>query len=72
MQDTDSPGDDARRMLARLDSLARRLDADQLHAAVRHKGMEHAHRIRAAADAGDHCVRQFPACSSIAPAPPAR
>ena len=46
-----------RGMLARLDAAARRLDADDAHALVVEEGMEQAHRVRAAADAGHQRVR---------------
>ena len=47
-----------RGVLAEARAAAARLDADDLHAAIRHERMEHADRIRAAADAGEHRVGQ--------------
>ena len=40
--------------------VARRLDAVELHAGVGDEGVEQAHRVRAAADAGDGGVGQPP------------
>ncbi len=49
-----------RGMLAGLDALAARLDADDAHALVVEEGMEQAHGVRAAADAGHQGVGQAP------------
>ena len=47
-------------MLAGLDAVARRLDADHAHLGLVEERMEQADRVGAAADAGDQRVRQAP------------
>ena len=57
VQNTREAGRERRRVLAGVDALARRLDADELHARLVDVRVEDAHRVRAAADAGDDVVR---------------
>src|SRR3546814_2803081 len=45
-------------VLARRDAVPGRLDADDPHLGVVEEGVEQAHRVRAAADAGDQRIRQ--------------
>ena len=49
---------ESRRVTARADRFAAGLDADQAHVAIVDERVEDADRVAAAADAGDHRVRQ--------------
>ena len=60
-------GGEARRVPAGLDALAAGLEADEPHAGVVEEAVEDAHRVGAAADAGDDGVGQ-PAGRARAPA----
>ncbi len=59
MQDAAAPAERERRAVAAgLDPVARGLDADQLHLGVVDERHEDPDRVGAAADAGDHALRQ--------------
>src|SRR3954471_11150196 len=59
VQDAGAPGDGQRRaMAARVQAVARRLDADQLDLGIVEEAGEHPDRVGAAADARDHAARQ--------------
>ena len=58
VQDAWPTGAQRRRMLAALDAVTGRLNADHAHSLIVEEGVEQADCIRAAADAGDQRVRQ--------------
>jgi hypothetical protein len=58
VEDADAAGGDARRMLRRLQTQARRLDPDHLDVPFVPEGIEEPHGVTAAADAGDEHIGQ--------------
>src|SRR5262249_35242665 len=58
MQDAGLPVAEGRGVLTGLGAASARLDADQFDLRIADEWMEHAGRVAAAADAGDHHIRQ--------------